>query len=462
MKSVKILGLLILSSSSAVANFNTTEAGGRQIVRWTNVGPSNQEICVLPKHFEGAAYQQVMQADGMMSLVDEKMEVQLCGLDFHSETPSQFENLNLIPTAVCPKINSTNPGLEIFKIPEGLSKNQMESQGCKVEGTKKLAKYKMSTSCSYTPSILGYYHISRMLGNILHIPVSVLRTVDQNYHLALAKKGLQLTPVKDVIHQTFQTLVSGLEGHGSSSFNDRVLTTTHQSYGALLEVLKNESSYQEFYHPGNDLAATFKQKDRTFKMLSTDQTLEKIISKKLSKENLQSLVAMKDLSEMLIIDYLMNQKDRFGNIASIDFAYYKDDQGLLRRTAASNVSPNFLKPGVFVVKEMALKDNDCGGSDRTNVAKISGLTTGLRHLHPMTYHRLLWLNSIAQLLATKDFFTKEMRFTEQDQNVFHANLSELALKLRNLCLQGKLHLDLDFNQHFSGKENPMSKKCDLN
>ncbi len=453
MQILKILAILFLFPKTLLAKFDVNKAGGRQVVRFTNVGPSNQEVCVLPQHFEGSAYQQTMQEGGSVLQVDETKESELCSLDFHSE---------VFPSGVCPKMNSTNPGLEIFKIPNGLSKTQMEKQNCKAVDSVKMAKYKLSTSCSYTPSILGYYHVSRMLGDILHIPVSVLRTVDQSYHLNLARKGLKLTPARELIHQTFQTLVAGLSGRGSSKFNDRALTTTGQSFGAISEVVKGESNYEEFYHVGKDDALAFKQKDRVFKMLSTDQPATKIVGQSLTKENLQKLVAMKDISEMLVIDYLMSQQDRFRNIASINFVYFKDDEGLLRRTALSNVSPDFLKTGVFVVKEMVLKDNDCGLAERENLAKTRGLTMNLRHMHPTTYHRLLWLNSIANAVQTKEFLSKETLFTSQDQSLFRANLSELAAKLKSLCAQGKLHLDLDFNQHFTGKEDPMSKKCDLN
>ena len=42
-----------------------------------------------------------------------------------------------------------------------LSKEQFETERCKLDkskrGGKKLAKFKQSITCSYTPSILGYY-----------------------------------------------------------------------------------------------------------------------------------------------------------------------------------------------------------------------------------------------------------------------------------------------------------------
>ncbi len=461
MQKLIVLIFLILGYGRAFANLDISKVEGRQVVRFTNVGPSHQEVCVLPKHFAGAAYQNVIKADGSIEELDVKTENQLCAADFHNTAEQTFENMTLKPQAVCPKINSTNPGLDIFDFPSDLDKIQIEANLCKADGVKKIAKYQLSTSCSYTPSILGYYHLSRMLGNILHTPVAVLRTVDQDYHAGLARKALQLTPKGDLIHQTFETLLKGLEGRGSKSFNEKVLTTTHQSYGALLGNIKDDGVYVEFFHESSDRAVAFKQRNPFFKMVSAERPVETIVGKELTKKNLQAFVAMRDLSDMLVIDYLMNQKDRFGNIAYMDFVYFKDGVGILQKTRVSKKTTELQnKPDSFTIKEMALKDNDCGGSDRPNVMKLNGLTQSLRHMHPETYQRILWMGQTVDTAATREFIKMEMLFTEMDHKVFRSNLLELAGQLKSLCRAGKLRLDLDFKQHFQGIESAGSRSCD--
>src|SRR5215510_9370142 len=98
------------------------------------------EICIIPKHFQDADY----------SKKDLKTEEELCALQ---------EGNN---AAVCPKVDSTNPGLNMDDVPEGSTAQKVEAANCKVKGTHKIAKYKLSTSCSYAPSVLGYYHVSRI------------------------------------------------------------------------------------------------------------------------------------------------------------------------------------------------------------------------------------------------------------------------------------------------------------
>jgi hypothetical protein len=112
----------------------------------------NAEVCVLPKHFDVGRYFDK----------DNEVEAELCNIDVHKNA------------AVCPKLNSTNPGLDIYSPPQGGTPGQVEAAHCKIAGVHKIAKYKLSSSCSYTPSILGYYHVSRMLGGIGDVPPAVL------------------------------------------------------------------------------------------------------------------------------------------------------------------------------------------------------------------------------------------------------------------------------------------------
>ena len=128
----------------------------------------NAEVCVVPKHLVDAGY----------SDEDAKTEAQLCDIDVNSNS------------AVCPKLNSTNPGLDMYSLPQGSTPQQVQASRCKISGLKKIAKYKLSTSCSYTPSILGYYHLSRALGGIANVPPSVLRTFDLKNHIALGRAAI--------------------------------------------------------------------------------------------------------------------------------------------------------------------------------------------------------------------------------------------------------------------------------
>jgi len=148
---------------------------------------SRGEFCILPDEIPvgGASY----------SSKDHKRINKLCSYDM-SITKEQEESGNRKAVAICPKLFSTFPAVELFKIPDGLTKQEFESNNCnreiggKTKG-KKYAKYKYSMSCSKTPSILGYFHVSRSLGRKF-VPPAVLRSMDLMAHLEIAKKAERL------------------------------------------------------------------------------------------------------------------------------------------------------------------------------------------------------------------------------------------------------------------------------
>ena len=58
----------------------------------------------------------------------------------------------------CPALHSTNPGTDIYELPTGVSRASFEQKECAKETGRNadfLAKFKQSTSCSYTPAILA-------------------------------------------------------------------------------------------------------------------------------------------------------------------------------------------------------------------------------------------------------------------------------------------------------------------
>ena len=215
---IRLTQLLLLSGVSlgpgfAHATLSAHLQRGEKVVDLSVPG-RNAEVCVIPKHFVGGEY----------SDEDIEVETKLCNID---------ENKN---AAVCPKLNSTNPGLDFYSLPQGDTPDKVEGARCETASAKKIAKYKLSTSCSYTPSILGYYHVSRMLGAIGDVPPTVLRTFDLNNHIALGHKALDQTKSGTLIHQTWVGLMAQLTAGAKGNRRDFLLTDDFaQSYGALSE-----------------------------------------------------------------------------------------------------------------------------------------------------------------------------------------------------------------------------------
>lgn len=436
----------LLGSTVAQAALSAHLARGEKIVELAVPGRS-AEVCVIPKHFPDAAY----------SDNDRQAESQLCSIDEYTNA------------AVCPKTNSTNPGLDIYSLPHGFTPQQVEAAHCKTPGAKKIAKYKLSTSCSYTPSIIGYYHLSRMLGSIANVPPAVLRTVDRQNHVALGHTALGETASSALIHQTWSALLAQLAAGAGASKRDFLLTDDFtQSYGALSENPTNEQFYKEFFNGGSNnvaRAANFRDKNPIVAMLTRSADVNTFVGRSFTTGNVQAMVQLKDAADLIVIDTLMNQQDRFGNIHYLGTYYYRDTTDLNPDGSAKLKSSKTLTPaeaakvGAVQVKELLLKDNDCG-VDKQNIAKRAGLANRIAHIDPITYRGILHLNAIADSTETKTFFLRELIFTANDYANVRKNLQDLATALNQKCAQGQLKLDLDLQRHFS--DLPLKpQSCDL-
>jgi hypothetical protein len=448
---VRLTQLLLLSVASlapglAHATLSAHLQRGEKIVDHAVPGRS-AEVCVIPKHFAGGDY----------SKKDSKVETELCNIDAHTNA------------AVCPKLNSTNPGLDFYSLPQGATPDQVAAAGCKTAGAKKLAKYKLSSSCSYTPSILGYYHVSRMLGGIADVPPTVLRTFDLKNHIALGRKALAATKSGTLIHLTWAGLMAQLTAGANAKRRDVLLTDDFaQSYGALSENPTKEDFYKEFFDGGaNNIARArnFRDKNPIVRLLARNADISSLVGRNFTTENVQKMVQLKDAADMIVIDTLMNQQDRFGNIHFLQTFYYRDANDLNADGSAKLKSKKSLTPeevarlGAVQVKTMLLKDNDCGVA-KDNIAKQAGLADRIAHIDPKTYRRLLHFDAIADAADTKEFFARELVFTTKDYANVRKNLKDLATKLHQACLQGRLKLDLDLQAHFSTQ--PLkAQSCDL-
>ena len=450
-RSAHLATLLLLSTAClgpgpADATLSVHLKRGEKVVN-IPVARRNAEIRVIPKHFAGGDY----------SKKDNKVEDELCDIDEHTNA------------AVCPKLNSTNPGLDFYSLPQGSTPDQVEAAHCKTAGAKKIAKYKLSSSCSYTPSILGYYHVSRMLGGIADVPPAVLRTFDLKDHIALGRKASAAAKSGSLIHQTWAGLMAQLTAGSKAKRRDYLLTDDFtQSYGALSENPRKESFYKEFFNGGGNNVArarNFRDNNPTVQMLARKADISTLVGRNFTAENVQKMVQLKDAADMIVIDTLMKQQDRFGNIHYLSAYYYLDsndrnpDGSAKLKSTKSLTADQVAQLKAVQVKTLLLKDNDCGVA-KDNIAKQTGLVDRIAHIDPKTYRLLLHFDATADAADTKEFFTRELLFTEHDYASVRKNLKDLATKLHQACLQGRLKLDLDLQAHFSTQ--PLKpQNCDL-
>src|SRR3954467_8455286 len=112
---ILLMMLACFSPTIADADLDPRTQRGERVVQIPVPG-REAEICVIPKHLSNAKYSdRDLQAEG-----------KLCAIDEHSNA------------AVCPKVNSTNPGLDFFSVPPTSSSRQAEAAQCKA-GSQKIA-----------------------------------------------------------------------------------------------------------------------------------------------------------------------------------------------------------------------------------------------------------------------------------------------------------------------------------
>ncbi len=432
-----MFSILALFAIPALATMTPTLDRGEQIV-----SRSLSEVCIIPKKIEGGKY----------SEKDLKNEIALCQSDVNGKTQN---------VAICGKITSTNPGVEFFTVPTGMTAAQVETKNCeitKAEDPKnefgKIAKYKNSTSCSYTPAILSYYHLSRYFGHVNQVPVSVLRTMDLKRHLQVGNKTLSLLKARgksgDTIALTWGSLLNYLNKGSASPKKDNLFTDDlKQSYGALSKNPKKEEKYSEMFHGGanqQSRAINFRDRSPTFKLLKTAAPAKTFLATTFNTTTLQKLVQMKNVADMVVLDTILSQEDRFGNLHFTEVYYYSENGSIQK---SSSLTPEEIQnKKALKIKEMMMKDNDCG-VNRENHLKAARLVEGLRHINPETYSQLQKLNSSLATEEAKTFFKRETMMTENDYANFRSNVNYAASVLKKACQNQSLKLDLDLDAHFA-------------
>ena len=398
------------------------------------------EICLLPKHLPFAKYRG---KNGEKDVADEK---KLASYDFHKSGTAESGVI-----AICPKRKSTSAAVDVYEIPKGTTRPGTLTAGyCKeVEKTGKcVAKFKQTdnvhtTTC--TAAILGYYHVSRALGDICEIKPAVLRTMDIGQHKRIVRLASEMG-VRGLVGKSW-ALFDKYYANPKGSEVARTLFTSDftQIYGALLENTTGEENYAEWLSVGASLSSA-----RAFKRMADSRPVASIVgTRAFTQANVQALVEMRDMSELILIDYLLGQSDRLtgGNISDYSFAYYVDGKKIksVKASKASEIPPDAAR---VIVKKLTIKDTDAGLLN-TNVFDKKGYLPKISHLHPNTFDRL---QAFAQVwtddLTVRQFFHRECTFTSGQVERFGKNLLAAAGTLQSRKADGKLHLDLDLDDYF--------------
>ncbi len=343
------------------------------------------------------------------------------------------------------------PFAKLIEIPTGSTKPAQEiASYCSAleQSGKTLAKFKQTDNAFTTTStaaVLGYYHLSRVLGDICEIKPAVLRTMDIEQHKRVVKLAADMG-IHGTVRKSWDLFNKYYTNPAGSSVAQSLFTSDFtQIYGALIENTSGEENYAAWLSVGTDLSST-----QAFRRMADARPIKDILgSTQFSQENVQTLVGMRDMSEMILIDYLMAQSDRLtgGNISDYNFVYFIDGDHVKSVNAqkADDVPANAVK---VTVKKLTIKDTDAGLLN-SNVFEQKGYIPQISHMHPDTYNRLIAFAEKWKADPTvKEFFHKECTLSASQLARFEKYILTAANTLQTRKANGKLLLDLDLDDYF--------------
>jgi len=384
---------------------------------------------------------------------DIEKEKELAAIDFYNGKTKDGLDVVLIP-----KTYSTSPGINIHavKLPAGTSHlGYAESHTGKSHSgdDKIIAKYKQTipTHFTYCPSILGYYHLSRFF-DTEHVEPAIVRTMDVAAHKPLADLG-KAKAIGSNNRQQWTEVRALDDSHSNSTLYTK---DGKQLYGALQANPTGEQSYPHL----SDLqgASAFAASAEFSKVTSPNPLKLECIdaSGKLNQSAVQQIVQIKDLSDMILMDFIMSQADRFSDNIHSEKVYVWIENGVLKHEAKKSDPAKAaeqlkeIPPEAVLINRMIMKDNDAGLVSG-NSAKSYHLLDKTSHIDPKTYNRLLDLQSKLQKPEVAQWYQTELLFTPADFNTVKNNVDQAvgilsSRKDKNLFLDASLSLALGLEE----------------
>lgn len=423
-----------------------------------------EECRVLPQ-IPGGAY----------SNKDLKKQQEFCSTDFYNTTA----------VALCPKTWSTSPGTMVYDISKtNLSQRDYETQaacGGTKSGHDTIAKFKLTmnqsdTSGTFAPSSLLYYHFSRYFDTSVNVPPAVYRSMDKDAHRTrVTEKAVSGNMGKSAMNRAGWAWILRGEQNPLAYKPTRDLFTAdgQQIFGALVhgggtrygsEINGIRSAWGAAQN--NDFQTT-----PAFWALRSAQPLSLAIHEGLERglahpqvrkdmgpipSEFQMAIWMKELTEITLMDYILSQQDRIGNIDYKWELYTQDSntgevksESVESEVQRANLRSIILPPaprGVtqYLVQRTQISDNDAGGRvPYANFTKQTQMLQKIRHIHLETYRKLLDL--AADLNAQGElyqYFKSHFLLDDRQMAQLVNNTVEAANIYKSICRSGQLHFDL--------------------
>ncbi len=400
-------------------------------------------------------------------------EAALCSLDIYSPD-----------IALCPKIWATSAAVVFYDISEGKFKGDrtgFQSEICaggqiaKYVAKDKIARLKFSinqatTSATFTPSSLLYYHFSRYFGFTTAVPVAVWRSIDKSVLLnEVALGGQALSAGQEALamnHAAWTTLITAIAQPESYEISD--------SYGTADDFLTSDgrAAYGTVYDGSgtpygpemngaieDDTAearyAAFLQSPVVL-ALSTDLPMADAIAAGLAQSTtpippVQMAFWMREMAEIITIDTILAQQDRPSNIDYREYYYWQENGRIKRKRMRDQVpGQGDIPANAVVLKRSRLNDNDAAGRiEYDNHLLNFNAVASLRHFDADFYARLQALHANFQSQGSIYLWLRDSLGLDESQvAMIVANTAYVAETLRTSKDQDRLRFDLDAEGFF--------------
>ncbi|TCO71580.1 hypothetical protein [Rhodovulum euryhalinum] len=436
------------------------------------------ETCVRIAPMPGAVY----------SEADLAAEAAFCAIDLYDPA-----------VGLCPKTWSTSPGMILHDLSEGPyagDRRGFEANACpqgkeaKEASGGELAKFKPTmnargTSGTFSPSPLLYYHLSRYFGMDIGVPVAVWRSMDRGAHLSeVARPGVAISGhshSSDMNRSGWQILVAADQDPGTYSPTDELFTADRSAlYGVMLKSkgdrYNSEVNGTRASGWGKGQNLDF-QKTAPFLALRAAGPIEAAIAAGVAEAVKDPQIArdmgagvapaqvaywMEDLTGLVLLDFILSQQDRVGNIDFVPVWHWVETGAVRTQAAAKHGDDAPPAPGAIRIKRTHLNDNDAGARvEYANYAKSTGMLEGLRHFPAGTYSRLMALNEDLAAGGPLHAYLKDsFGLTEAQFGQLVRNTAMAADILSAACAGGTLAFDLEAEAFLKdGKVSPAAVDC---
>ncbi|WP_187276527.1 hypothetical protein [Parahaliea maris] len=384
-------------------------------------------------------------------------------------------DLNNNNTAICAKTWSTSPAALIYAL-EGTAwagrVAEFEREVCP-RGTRAIQdahaelgvfKHSMNgrkTSATYAPASLLYHHLGAWLGLRIHIPIAVeLQFPVDWYRERVVSRGLKASANRKslaMLHAAWVETDALLASPQSHSQAREVLTPdrTHIWGASLLFTGKRygpEVSGTRASGWGKGQNYDF-QKTPEFIALRSEGPLQEAVTTGIARAvtDHKMELAIEDatplqvawwageVAEIVVMDYLLGQQDRIGNI-DYQWRWLWQDANGWHSTPHKGQAP----PEAQRLRVTWLNDNDAGiRGSYANFARSTGMINGLRHFDPTLYRRLRLLGAdFATQGPVYQAIASDYHLPDSDLERIGERLQELLEVLGTACSAGELRFDL--------------------